>query len=158
MQETKDKKDILRILTDPWMYERIKDDLAPNLDVFKDQFTESTMISDARYIISDDKLALYIIHPLNSISWVIHTHVLPAAHTNSINYSKQVLDYIFTSYNDIHKLIAIIPDIYMDVLKHCKKCGFLQEGMISKSILKDGKILDQVMLGLERDRWVSSEN
>lgn len=62
---------------------------------------------------------------------------------------KAILNWIVkNSPNTIHKINTQIPVIYRDVIIFALSLGFKKEGVDRKSIMKDGKLLDRVCLGI----------
>lgn len=100
----------------------------------------------------DDVVGLYNIHGINSIQCQIHAHVLPE-HRKKHSYETGVLALKWLHENEpsYQKLIAFVPVIYENVKKFTCQFGFQVEGLNRKSYLKNGKVVDQYLLGITRD-------
>lgn len=101
-------------------------------------------------VMADDSLVgVYRLHALNSVMLQIHAHVLPEQRDKSDETAKLALDWIWNN-TAYHKVIAQIPVIYPHVIGFTEKHGFVEEGRLKNSFLKDGKLVDQVIMATER--------
>ena len=48
------------------------------------------------------------------------------------------------------KIMAVIPDLYPNVIRFVHQFGFRLNGINTRSILKDGQLHDQWIMGIER--------
>lgn len=98
----------------------------------------------------DDCVGMYRVHQLNSISHQIHAFILPEHRERWAKESGRVILKWCLDNLEFNKLIAEIPDKYINVYKFTKGMGFKDEGINRQSFLKDGKIWDTYRLGQTR--------
>lgn len=48
----------------------------------------------------------------------------------------------------VHKMNTKIPVIYPDVVRYAHSLGFVDEGVDTKSIMKNGELIDRICLGM----------
>ena len=83
----------------------------------------------------------------------IHCNVLKKYREHSMEVGTYFVDYIFRTYENIHKLNAKIAVIYPDVYKFTKKFGFKDEGLDRLSFAKNESLHDRHILGLTREDY-----
>ena len=95
---------------------------------------------------------LYILHPHNGATLIIHAHVLPSFREKYAFISGQaILKYIKESMPPKYqKIIAFIPEIYPNVYHFTRKHGFKDEGLLTKAYRKNNKLHDIHLLGMMR--------
>ena len=95
-------------------------------------------------------LGVYMFHQHNSITYEIHTCLLPQAWgSKSKQAGKLVLDWIFEN-TPCQKLITQVPQTNSLALKYAKQCGLVVEGNNRQSFLKNGQTIDQIQLGITK--------
>lgn len=145
---SKDYKLINEILNDPELFETIAEDCEVKCGELE------TVESDNVYYLlpmtPDGPAGVFIVHPDSGASYKIHANIL----------KKYRKEYSETACNDvvqwlwkntgINKLNCDIPVIYPNVIHRAKASGFVEEGIRTHSYLKNGKVLDVMLLGLQR--------
>ena len=135
---------ILDILSDPDIAERIRDDSDAAL-VFDVEREAWVVMRDG-----DTVLGAYGLRPLNRYTLEIHAHILPEHRDQyAVETGWAILRWIVDN-QDYAKILAEIPACYPDVIAFTKKFGFKQEGVNRLSVQKDGKMIDQIWLGITR--------
>jgi len=100
-----------------------------------------------------DILGYVMLHPENESTMYIHINVLKEHRGRGYEIAKRGLKAINESLLDRYrKFICKIPVVYPSVYHFAKTVGFLDEGLCTKSIMKGGVLVDQYMLGLERNK------
>lgn len=59
---------------------------------------------------------------------------------------------LFDLHPRVHKLVAAIPVTDKQVLRYAQRVGFQREGINRASFLRNGELLDQTYVGLQRPR------
>lgn len=123
-----------------------EDDAELSIDVDKDCFLTLK--------VGEEVAGLYILIPLSSIELEIHAHILPEFRKeHGRDLTRMVYEYIAeTSYQ---KVTAQVPTMFPNVVSYCKEFNMVEEGINRLSMLKDGKIHDQVRLGITKDEIIS---
>lgn len=97
-------------------------------------------------------LGVYWARQLNHVTWEIHTNVRLAwwGSGKTVPHAKATLQFIFDD-TGAHKMNAIIPETATHVLRYAKEVGFVEEGRSKESLMKNGKLQDQIYLGITKD-------
>lgn len=92
----------------------------------------------------------YRLHQINAATWQGHTFTLPEFRQK---YAKEgcysVLQWLIDN-TDCKKLIADVPNKFINVQKFLEKIGFIKEGLNRESYTKDGILWDVTNYGLTR--------
>ena len=138
---------ITAVMTMPEMWETVAEDGAiaeeyvPNVD--DECWIE--MLADGELV------GIYRIHAHNSVCAEIHAQILPHCRKE---YGKEsgetVLQWFFDNAPWYQKLVAQIPVTYPNVINFTKGQGFKEEGVNRSSYIKNGALVDQVLLGITR--------
>ena len=150
IERTEDSQKIKEIVTHPSVWEKVSDDGA-------DKETYLPFISPSVYwlsIVKEDKvIGVYFLHPHNAICYEIHTCILPEAWgKDSREASRLVLKWIFEN-TKCEKVITNVPENNPIALRYAEKAGLKVYGINTKSYKKDGKLLNQTVLGIEKGEW-----
>lgn len=151
---------IKSVLTDPEMWERIKED---------DNVLEEFIVPEDDKLLwlgvhTDDGLAgLFFIHNVNLTTIQLHAHILePFRKKYAKEAGKLVITYFANEMSDrIQKLIAEIPVCYPDVYHFSLNNGLKNEGLNRRSMLKNGEYIDQHRLGItkqEAKSWLQQQS
>ncbi len=100
-----------------------------------------------------EDIGLYNLHPHNSTTLEIHAFILPNKRKeNSVLTGKEILKWILENApKQYQKIIAQVPFLYPNVKDFCINNGFQIEGINRLSHKKNGKIVDQWLLGITRE-------
>ena len=98
-------------------------------------------------------IGLYNLHPHNSSTLEIHAFILPEyrqeyAEASGVEILKWLEGNVPEQYQ---KVIAQVPFLYPNVKDFCVKNGFQIEGVNRLSHKKNGKLVNQWLLGITRD-------
>jgi len=97
---------------------------------------------------------VFMVHRHNQICWEIHTAILPEYWgERAREAAKAVLKYLFTN-TDCEKLITNVPETNKAALRYAKASGMKLFGTNTKSFKKNGVLMDQYMLGIEKGEWL----
>jgi hypothetical protein len=146
LKTTKDYGLVRKILLESEMYKRISDDYTdpekfyPSLQTWIGCFTENEKPECVGL--------LSVTEETNSVL-NIHMHI-PEKHRgkNSFLIGNGMIEFLIKHrLKRCVKLNIKIPVIYPEVVRFAEKCGFEKEGVDRKSFLKNGEIVDRVILG-----------
>lgn len=132
-----------KIATNPIVLPWIKDDEAIEDFNFPDCFL---------YLIASlngEDVGFFMLHKVNLITVEIHTIFHPKAFGKVINFTSKVIDWIFSN-TDYEKLITHVPEDNTKAKKLAEKSGMEVEGVIKKSFRRNGKNIDQFILGVSK--------
>ena len=139
----KDKYLIRSLLRLDNMYEQLAYDNSPDLDEFEIDIKNSVW-----FMLTADSYTsgLIKIDFLNNVLCTPHIYLFDNYRKNgSEEWGKQVATYMKEKFG-VKKFIAFTP--YENAKQYAERVGFKFKNMLTKSILKDGKLLDQYVLEL----------
>lgn len=102
-----------------------------------------------------DVLGAYMVIPENTATYRIHVFMLPSAYGPKAHKAgSEVLRWIF-KHTPARKLSAQISEKNALAYRYAKRAGFVDEGINRRSLLKDGVLLNQRILGITREEsWL----
>lgn len=147
MIRTLDADLIKSILSDPELFSRIADDgiTAPS--------EIQINLVDNIFLVNEKMTGIFIFHPFSSMCAWFHVNIQKHDRANSIPDAKDAINWAFD--HDMEKLICSIPECFPRAVTFVEKLGFKLEGVITKSIKKNGNLYNQVIYGLEKQAWDS---
>ena len=128
---TFDDKKIRDILT--------HDSILPNISDTEDKDFPIPLDDDYHYLYAEGMV--FILHP-NMDDWEIHANVLPECRDKAYEAGQEAIAYGFNQLG-ASKLVAHIPQRYINVYQFALKSGFKEQSLIE----------DEHYLELERDAW-----
>ena len=139
------RTDAMTILTDPDIYPNIADDLSGPVEDFDLDFNFVPLVA---YV--DDKPAGCVtLRSRNGIKLEVHVQILPSYRHMSVELGMSMLDWIWTN-TSAQKLAAEIAFKFENVKRYAEKMGFEVEGISTNSIMLDGQLTDQWIMGLSK--------
>lgn len=105
-------------------------------------------------LISDDHPAgVFLVHAVNSVCYQMHTCLLPRIWGDGAAQAAKLLgDWVFNEMNCM-KLITAVPAYNRAAFRFAKAGGMTQEGINRASFMRNGKLIDQIMLGVTKEEW-----
>lgn len=98
---------------------------------------------------------LFLLIKHNSIAIEIHTCLLPSLRgSKAVEAGKLILNLIFENYQ---KVISWIPENNRKAKLFAQMLGFQVEGINRASFLKDGRLLDQFLVGLTKGEFLCQQ-
>ena len=145
-ESPKDAADIIRHAE---IYACIKDDGSPPAEEFT---IPDDCISVVVYIEEppdiDKPISCFVLHSINFATYECHVQVLPEHRDRSSEIGQAVIEWTRQN-TQAKKLIAWIPFDYENVKNFALEMGFKVEGVSEDSIMKQGKLISQWLLGLK---------
>ena len=136
-----DLKEIDKIITDNWVYERTRDDSYPGKDLLPEIYPYTECDFFGCYL--DEIIGFICAHP-SEHGTMVHIHMLKEFKQYGFEFAEKTLEnYLHPLYG---RVWAVVPDLYPDVLKFTKKLGFVEHKRIKESLLKDGVNYDGTIL------------
>lgn len=155
LKEIFDDKIILSVLKAPCLFDRISSDL---------QTKESFVLfkkPDYLFLGIYDKnelVGMFFFHPAGNNTIQIHIQIFEKYRKEyAFDAGKMAVKWFIDS--GYSRMIAEIPEIYMDVYNYTKKFGFVQCGINKGTYFKNGTKHDEFILELKREgaeKWVQS--
>lgn len=134
------------LLEDQEMYERSSDDYTDPVAIQK-AFGSVLWLTCIK---NDQRIGLAAIKIASSCVLNVHIHIQKQFRGNgTIELGKLILTWIVENAADQYvKINTKIPIIYKDVIQFAHKLGFKDEGIDRLSIMKKGRLIDRLNLGI----------
>ena len=149
LQRAKEISEFDWILKDPEIFERIAED-----GISPDDYEIDLPERNCYMLIKKDgeTIGLWCLYPANTSTLNVHANILKEHRKHAKEAARLMLNWFAEHSPDQYvKLNAEIPVIYEDVYMYTKNHGFVDEGINRLSIMKNGVLVDQHLLGLTRD-------
>jgi RimJ/RimL family protein N-acetyltransferase len=134
------------IMRHPSLYQA--DDFSPRREDYNPD--ENPLIC---YVLVEDAgevLGLFILAPQNHICWEIHTRLLPCAWgERAAAAAKGILEWVWAN-TPAQRLVTFCPAYNRLAIRFAKRAGMTEYGRNPQSWQKDGRLHDQVLLGISR--------
>lgn len=136
---------VLRVLTDPAVYEATSDDHSG----LPEEFTvDPILATDALYVLMPSPDSVFIFNAWNTICWEVHSNVLPSERgPQAIKLTTAVREWMFNN-TPCRKIVTHVPSYNRPALALAIRSGMKREGVNRLSFLKRGNLYDQIILGL----------
>ena len=149
IEQTKDRFIIDSVMKHPEIIEAISGDKT----IEEAQACEAPINSDWLYlkgVVDGVVVGLVVVH-LTSQNWYQgHVQVLPEYRAeHAFTFGHDALEWIWDN-TVIPKLIALVPELYPNVKKFLDAQGFTQEGYITNSYKKNGRIYSNWLMSKNR--------
>lgn len=93
---------------------------------------------------------LFMLHQHNAICWEVHTCLLPTARGNAHCFAEKCVEWVFSE-TACRRLITNVPAGNALAIRLASSVGMIQFGINHASFLKNGAVLDQIMLGISKE-------
>lgn len=127
---TRDKKTLAKILNHPKVTDYLRDDFSA--DGHYTPYVAEMII----YLIDPAKTGVTRFEPMNGACCQAHIATLPAMWGNASDFAKSCIEWIF-KHTRYQKIVGMVPAYNTHTLNLVNKIGMRQEGLITKSFLKD---------------------
>jgi len=144
-------EEINEIMTHPDIYPDSIDDGSPRaIDFDVSPSLECEAIYYLAWIEDGVWAGLALLKPWNTITYEVHICILPEFRGPlGVQFGKDGIDWMFRN-SKCRKIVAVLPGTNKRALSFALSVGMKKEGFIKRSFLKNGKMLDQVLLGIEK--------
>ena len=96
-------------------------------------------------------LGTFMLHPLTGVCWQGHVCMLPWAYGKKAKQAFGLMvDWLFTN-TDCVKLVGHIPADNQRAIAYAKRCGMVEEGINSASVMRSGNLTDMLYFGLKKE-------
>jgi RimJ/RimL family protein N-acetyltransferase len=151
-ERTNDMELVRKILAHPRLWDHMTDDFCPTREEF-------TPVNDPLvwYVLATDGpdvLGLFLFSPQNGICWDAHVCILPHAWGARAQQAvRGVIQWVFDT-TPCRRIVASIPEYNRLVLRFAERAGFEVFGVNRRSFQKNGRLQDQIMLGISKSEVV----
>lgn len=154
---TQDLELVHRLCSHPEVYPHIIDDGCPQNSADWHIHYDSRRIYLVPYHIRDDRpptpMGVIAFFPMNFVLYEGHIFLLPEYRGQvSVEIVHKTNQWLFDN-TTAQKIIGFVPVTRIAVKKLMEKCAFKEEGFCPKSVLLNGQLVDQYILGIGRDDY-----
>ena len=101
---------------------------------------------------------LFMLSPRTLTMFELHTMIKKEARgKNALIAARKATAYLFKN-SSCEKIITMVPEFNKPAMIFARRFGFLIEGVCKQSFRRDGKLTDQVMFGLEKERFLCQQS
>lgn len=144
-QPTRDLELVRRVMTHPKIYRHLADDGCPPPDEFRP--ADHPAILYLTVWQGDELLGLWMLVPHNAVCWEAHTALLPSAWGRAREAARAMLAWLW-AHTGCRRLIGAVPRSNRLAAKLARDAGMREYGVNEKSFLRQGRLEDQIMLGI----------
>lgn len=146
LQPLNDLDLINRVILDAAVNDDISDDASKNHKI-----QQLPHAFECLGIYHDEEIkGLFMLVPQNAVTAEIHTCLLLRG-KEAFQAGQLLLDYLFSNYQ---KAISYTPSTNKKALFYALRLGFKKEGVLTQSFLKNGVLVDQVVVGLTKGEYL----
>lgn len=146
LQSLNDLDLINRVILDAAVNDDISDDATKNHEL-----QHLPHAFECLGIYQDEEIrGLFMLVPHNAVTAEIHTCLLLRG-KEAFQAGQLLLDYLFSNYQ---KAISYTPSTNKKALFYALRLGFKKEGVLTQSFLKNGMLVDQVVVGLTKGEYL----
>ena len=144
----KDAKRVNLVLSDDSIYIPINGHPCELAD--RDSLAEGILNEDRVYVLMPDDYSVHIFFPFSLELYTGHSAILPEGRgKKEIKGGKVALQWMFDETKCI-KIFGFTPIYMKHVVTFNRLLGFIQEGILTNSCIKDGITYDQILFGLSK--------
>ena len=136
-----DKAVIENIILHPKVISWLTDDNSKHYDV--------VIHPQIYYLVNEENTGVIRVDPMNSITCSVHIATLPELWGNGHAFVQEAFEWGFA--NTLYqKVVGIIPAYNEKIIQLVKDFNFKQEGILTKSFLKNWVLCDQLIFSLNK--------
>lgn len=138
-----------QVLTKPRLWNAISEDDSGTEDDFNPDLTRMIVLA----LTTEEGLHGFLIaRPLNASVTEVHIAIDPDkwGHKDNVQLGALACEWVFDNDPRTIKLVAAIPVTDVQVLRFAQRVGFQREGVNKASFIRNGEVLDQYYVGLQR--------
>lgn len=147
-ERTRDYALVRAIATHPRVWEHISDDATAPREQWQPAEHEAfwyVLVRDA-----DEDLGFFLLTPHNAVCWEIHTCLLPRAWgARARDAAAGIVAWLWAN-TPAERLVTTVPASNRLALRFALRAGMTEYGRNPSSYLKQGRLEDQILLGLSR--------
>lgn len=148
IERTHDMALVRSIMSHPAIFPHIHDDSVTECAPIDHEGLYWMLVSDG------EPAGVFLVHAHNAVCFEMHTCLLPRIWGKDAACAAQLL--LAWAFNDTQckKMITAVPSYNRAALRFAKAGGMVQEGVNRASFLRNGELIDQIMLGITKQEWI----
>lgn len=145
LEASADRELIRQIITHPKIYPMVSDDGAPSGEAFQPPKLPFVLVRDG-----EEVLGGFLLEPQNVATVKIHTCLLPNAWGPRAKRAAEEMQQWVWANTGFVRINTDIPEYNRLAIRFARQAGMRQFGLNPKSYRKNGKLYDQLELGLSK--------
>ena len=134
-------------ITNPKVYPYVSDDFSPCAEDYQPQIHDAILYLGVFH--DEEYRGLFMLHPINGVTYEIHTCLLPNARGRARDYVNMVFKWFWDNTSAV-RLVTQIPEYNRLANKLAHDVGMVEYGLNPKSYQHDGELHDIHMMGISR--------
>lgn len=152
LARTRDMALVASIIRHPAIWPHIHDDGSSECELVDHDAVHWMLVDDGA------PAGVFMVHATNAVCYQMHTCLLPRIWGQEAAQAAQLLlTWAFTD-TDCLKMITNVPAYNRAALRFAKAGGMQQEGVNRASYLRNGALIDQIMLGITKQEWTCQQS
>lgn len=148
LERTRDMEVVATILSHPDLFPHLHDDSVTECAPVDHEGLNWMLVDDG------EPAGVFLVHALNSTCYQMHTALLPRTWGGQAAAAAQMLlRWAFTE-TACRKMTTLVPAYNRAALRFAKAGGMTVEGVNRASFLRNGAMIDQIMLGITQQEWL----
>ena len=148
IERTHDMPLVRSVITHEKIWPMVADDLAGAREDFIPLDHPATCYLSARD--GDHLLGIWMLNPENSVTWDVHTCLLPSAWgALAIKAACHAIQWVWDN-TPCRRLVTKVPVFNRLALRFARMAGMVEYGRNPRSFLKNGELHDQILLGISK--------
>ena len=148
LTRTRDMGLVGSIVAHPAIWPHIHDDATAEFQPIPDHEAMHWMLVD-----DGAPAGVFLVHAHNTVCYEMHTCLLPRTWGQQAKDAAQMLLRWAFEDTDCQKMITTVPAYNRPALRFAKAGGMSQEGINRASFMRNGELIDQIMLGITKQEW-----
>lgn len=143
---TEHQNEVERVLMDGDVFPFIIDDIYCGYHQIHETLSDPDI-----YVLMPNSEACFLFLPMVSVTYDSHVAVLPKSRgPQAVESGKQAIEWMWDN-SPARKIVANVPENRDDVVRYVLRVGFKKEGTMTEAFLKDGKLRDLIMFGINKE-------
>lgn len=148
LYRTRDMELVGSIVSHPAIWPHIHDDATAEFEPIPDlEATHWMLVNDG------EPAGVFLVHAHSTYCYEMHTCLLPRTWGAKASEAAQMLLRWAFEETDCRKMITAVPAYNRAALRFAKAGGMTQEGVNRQSSMRNGELVDQIMLGITKQEW-----
>lgn len=153
LERTRDMELVGRIVSHPAIWPHITDDATAEAAPIPDNEAMHWMLVN-----DGEPAGVFLVHAHNMYCYEMHTCLLPRTWGAQAKTAAQMLLRWAFEQTECQKMITAVPAYNRPALRFAKAGGMVQEGINRASFMRNGELIDQIMLGITKQEWTCQQS
>lgn len=151
IERTRDMHLVRRIVMDPAIWPHIHEDGAEDWEPLDHDGFHWMLVTDP------EPAGVFMVHARGAACYEMHTCLLPRLHGEQAARAAQLLAAWSFHETPCRKLITAVPAYNRRARRFALAGGMREEGINRASYLRNGQMIDQIMLGITKEEWLCQQ-